>query len=50
MEAARRAILEHHENFDGSGYPYGLRGDDISIPAALACSTYTLNITLDNKG
>jgi len=35
MEAARRAILEHHENFDGSGYPYGLRGDDISIPARI---------------
>jgi diguanylate cyclase (GGDEF)-like protein len=30
MEATRRAILEHHEHFDGSGYPYGLRGDDIS--------------------
>jgi diguanylate cyclase (GGDEF)-like protein len=35
MEAARRAILEHHENFDGSGYPYGLRGDDISVPARI---------------
>ena len=30
MEATRRAILEHHERFDGSGYPYGLRGEDIS--------------------
>lgn len=35
MEAARRAILEHHEHFDGSGYPYGLRGADISIPARI---------------
>ena len=35
MDATRRAILEHHENFDGSGYPYGLRGDDISIPARI---------------
>ncbi|TSA00340.1 MAG: diguanylate cyclase [Deltaproteobacteria bacterium] len=35
MDATRRAILEHHEHFDGSGYPYGLRGDDISIPAQI---------------
>jgi HD-GYP domain-containing protein (c-di-GMP phosphodiesterase class II) len=35
MDATRRAILEHHEHFDGSGYPYGLRGGDISIPARI---------------
>ncbi len=23
------AVLTHHENFDGSGYPYGVAGDDI---------------------
>ncbi len=35
MDATRRAILEHHEHFDGSGYPYGLRGDDISVAARI---------------
>jgi response regulator RpfG family c-di-GMP phosphodiesterase len=35
MDTTRRAILEHHEHFDGSGYPYGLRGDDISLPARI---------------
>jgi diguanylate cyclase (GGDEF)-like protein len=35
MDATRRAILEHHEHFDGSGYPYGLRGNDISLPARI---------------
>jgi HD-GYP domain-containing protein (c-di-GMP phosphodiesterase class II) len=35
MDATRRAILEHHEHFDGSGYPYGLRGDDISVTARI---------------
>jgi len=37
LDATRRAILEHHEHFDGSGYPYGLRGDDISVPARILC-------------
>ena len=23
------AVLTHHENYDGSGYPYGIKGDDI---------------------
>jgi diguanylate cyclase (GGDEF)-like protein len=35
MDATRRAILEHHEHFDGSGYPYGLRGDDISVASRI---------------
>jgi HD-GYP domain-containing protein (c-di-GMP phosphodiesterase class II) len=24
-------IIQHHENYDGSGYPYGLAGNDIHI-------------------
>jgi len=35
MDTTRRAILEHHEHFDGSGYPYGLRGEDISVAARI---------------
>jgi putative nucleotidyltransferase with HDIG domain len=29
--------LHHHERFDGSGYPKGLHGDQISFGAQLAC-------------
>jgi len=28
-------ILQHHERFDGSGYPNGLKGDDISLEARI---------------
>jgi len=35
MDAPRRAILEHHEHFDGSGYPYGLHGEGISVAARI---------------
>jgi HD-GYP domain-containing protein (c-di-GMP phosphodiesterase class II) len=31
VEEARRIILEHHEFLDGSGYPYGLKGEEISL-------------------
>lgn len=30
-----RAILEHHERLDGSGYPRGLRGGDICLEARI---------------
>jgi diguanylate cyclase (GGDEF)-like protein len=35
MEETRRIILEHHEHFDGSGYPYGLQGEEISLGARI---------------
>jgi diguanylate cyclase (GGDEF)-like protein len=48
MEATRRTILEHHENFDGSGYPHGLRGTDICQGARiLGVAEYFDSITSD---
>ncbi|MGE5843330.1 MAG: diguanylate cyclase domain-containing protein [Syntrophaceae bacterium] len=35
MDETRRIILEHQEFFDGSGYPYGLRGEQISLGARI---------------
>jgi HD-GYP domain-containing protein (c-di-GMP phosphodiesterase class II) len=31
IDILKQTILEHHERLDGSGYPKGLKGDEISI-------------------
>ena len=33
---AQQGIMEHHERLDGSGYPKGLKGDEISIYGRMA--------------
>ena len=33
VEAERHIIRHHHERYDGYGYPDGLSGDDIPLPA-----------------
>jgi HD-GYP domain-containing protein (c-di-GMP phosphodiesterase class II) len=35
LEEASRLILSHHEKYDGTGYPYGLRGEGIPLGARL---------------
>jgi HD-GYP domain-containing protein (c-di-GMP phosphodiesterase class II) len=32
-----RAILEHHEKFNGGGYPNGLKGEEISLLGRILC-------------
>ena len=35
LQGAARVVAQHHEKWDGSGYPLGLRGDDIDICARI---------------
>jgi len=37
LEVARNIALNHHERWDGSGYPRGLSGDNIAIEGRIVC-------------
>ena len=35
LKETKNIILYHHENFDGTGYPYGIKGEEIPVGARL---------------
>lgn len=35
LRSVARIVEQHHERFDGSGYPHGLRGEEILLPARI---------------
>jgi putative nucleotidyltransferase with HDIG domain len=35
LQGAARVVAQHHEKWDGTGYPFGLRGEDIDINARI---------------
>jgi len=37
FKRVREIIMAHHERFDGTGYPRGLKGEEISIEARIIC-------------
>ncbi|MEQ1800700.1 MAG: HD domain-containing phosphohydrolase [Gammaproteobacteria bacterium] len=48
-EAVEDAVLGHHERLDGSGYPRGLRGTQIPLPARLAGLVDTYDAMLQDR-
>jgi HD-GYP domain-containing protein (c-di-GMP phosphodiesterase class II) len=45
-----RAVLSHHERFEGGGYPNGIRGTDIPLPSRILqiCDVYEAMTAKDN--
>ncbi|MBI4832893.1 MAG: HD domain-containing protein [Candidatus Lindowbacteria bacterium] len=42
-------VYAHHENFDGSGYPRGLRGDEIPLGAQILATADTFCALTDDR-
>lgn len=42
-------ILQHHERLDGSGYPYGLKGDEILLEAQIIGITDTFDAMTSDR-
>lgn len=43
------AVLGHHERFDGTGYPRGLRGEDIPLLARILCVADAFDAMLSTR-
>lgn len=44
-----RAIIEHHERLDGSGYPLGLRGNEISLVGRIMAVADSFHAMISNR-
>jgi putative nucleotidyltransferase with HDIG domain len=49
FESILPTILHHHENYDGSGYPEGLSGENIPLPARIIAVADTYDAILSNR-
>ena len=49
LEGASRIVAQHHEKWDGSGYPIGLRGEDIDIGARIFAVVDAFDAMISNR-
>ncbi len=46
LKDATEVVLYHHEKYDGSGYPFGLKGEDIPVAARIFAVIDTMDAML----
>ena len=49
LEGAAKIVCQHHEKWDGSGYPYGLRGEDINFGARIFSVADAFDAMISNR-
>ncbi len=49
LDDVRTTIMQHHERYDGKGYPYGLAGEEISLKARILAVVDTFDAMLTDR-
>ncbi|HHN65110.1 MAG TPA: HD domain-containing protein [Nitrospirae bacterium] len=49
LEGVKTTVIQHHERYDGSGYPYGLAGEEISLKARILSVVDTFDAMLTDR-
>jgi putative nucleotidyltransferase with HDIG domain len=49
LAPAAEIVLAHHERFDGTGYPQGLKGDDIPLGARIVAVTEAFDVIVHDQ-
>ncbi len=49
LSTAAQIVLAHQESFDGSGYPQGLRGEEIPLGARIFAIADTLDAIMSDR-
>ncbi len=49
LEGVRTTILQHHERYDGKGYPYGISGEEITLKARVLAVIDTFDAMLTDR-
>jgi HD-GYP domain-containing protein (c-di-GMP phosphodiesterase class II) len=49
LNAAAALILAHHERYDGSGYPYGLHGEEIPLEARILAAADAYSVMIQGR-
>jgi putative nucleotidyltransferase with HDIG domain len=49
LHKASRVVLFHHERYDGSGYPYGLKGEEVPLEARIFSIADTLEAMTSDR-
>jgi HD-GYP domain-containing protein (c-di-GMP phosphodiesterase class II) len=49
LQGVRTTILQHHERYDGKGYPYGIAGEEITLKARILAVIDTFDAMLTDR-
>jgi HD-GYP domain-containing protein (c-di-GMP phosphodiesterase class II) len=49
LQTVRSTIIQHHERYDGNGYPYGLRGNEISLKSKILSVVDTFDAMMTDR-